>query len=204
LVTKRAVQAELAEALIPEGESLDALQALLRAAEPLCNFEEAAHESCPLCRRTLGNMEVHLFAQYHALLQGNLERELTALKGDLKKAAAIIERIRGMNVSKWAGWQTDMRRLVEAFVNTHVFNDQRYQYKQKSNNVSDFRHFTKLVPLVPTEAMTFRDLYAKLSVAEHDDPRNAFVNTDKATFQARYDQILVIEAAIVSRKPLRA
>jgi recombinational DNA repair ATPase RecF len=93
-----------------------------------------------------------------------------------------------------------LRRLIEAVVNTHVFNNQRHQYKQKSQTVSEFQLFTKLVPLLPTEATALRDLYSKLSVQEHDDPRTAFVNTDKATFQARYDQILVIATAIEARK----
>jgi len=93
-----------------------------------------------------------------------------------------------------------LRRLIEAVVNTHVFNNQRHQYKQKSQTVSEFQHFTKLVPLLPAEATTLRDLYAKLSITEHDDPRTAYVNTDKSTFQARYDQVLLIESAIESRK----
>ena len=93
-----------------------------------------------------------------------------------------------------------LRRLIEAVVNTHVFNEQRHQYKQKSQPVSDFHKFTKLVALLPTEATTLKDLYAKLSVSEHDDPRNAYVNTDRATFQARYDSILAIETAVEGRK----
>ena len=94
-----------------------------------------------------------------------------------------------------------LRRLIEAIVNTHVFNKQRYQYKQKSSQVSDFPNFTKLVPLLPAEATTLRDLYADLSITEHDDLRNAYVNTNKATFQARYDKILAVETALISRKP---
>jgi hypothetical protein len=93
-----------------------------------------------------------------------------------------------------------LRRLIEAVVNTHVFNNQRHQYKQKSQTVSEFHHFTKLVPLQPLEATALRDLYAKLSISEHDDPRTAYVNTDKATFQARYDQVISIEMAIEARK----
>jgi recombinational DNA repair ATPase RecF len=93
-----------------------------------------------------------------------------------------------------------LRRLIEAVVNTHVFNNQRHQYKQKNQPVSEFQSFTKLVPLLQAEATTLRDLYAKLSVTEHDDPRTAYVNTDKATFQVRYDQVLSIEAAIEARK----
>jgi len=93
-----------------------------------------------------------------------------------------------------------MRRLIESVVNTHVFNNQRHQFKQKSLPVTDFPQFTKLTPLLRSEAMALADLYAKLSISEHDDPRNAYVNTDKATFQSRYDVILDIETAVVSRK----
>ncbi len=93
-----------------------------------------------------------------------------------------------------------LRRLIEAIVNTHVFNKQRHQYKQKSSPVSDFQHFTKLVPLLPSEATSLRDLYSDLSITEHDDIRNAYVNTDKATFQTRYSRILAVEAALISRK----
>jgi wobble nucleotide-excising tRNase len=95
----------------------------------------------------------------------------------------------------------NMRRLIEAVVNTHVFNHQRHQYKQKSQPVSEFHQFTKIVPLLETEAVILGDLYTKLSVTEHDDPRNAYVNADRATFQARYDQILVVEAAVKARRP---
>lgn len=94
-----------------------------------------------------------------------------------------------------------MRRLVESVVNTHVFNKQRHQYKQKPEPVSTFDEFTKIVPLLPAEAVTLRDLYAKLSIPEHDDPRNAYVNSDKAIFQTRYDSIRQIETAIRARKP---
>lgn len=94
-----------------------------------------------------------------------------------------------------------MRRLIEAVVNTHVFNDQRHQYKQRSQATSAFQDYTKVVALLPTEATTLRDLYTKLSIPEHDDPRNAYVNTDKAMFQTRYGQIVTIETAIKGRKP---
>jgi len=94
-----------------------------------------------------------------------------------------------------------MRRLIEAVVNTHVFNHQRRQYKQKTQVISAFQHFTKIVPLLPDEATKFHDLYAKLSPSEHDDPRNVYVNTDKAMFQTRYRGILAIEAAVKARRP---
>lgn len=94
-----------------------------------------------------------------------------------------------------------MRRLIEAVVNTHVFNDQRHQFKQKTQQITAFQQFTKVVALLPAEATTLRDLYAKLSITEHDDPRTAYVNTDKAMFQTRYDQIVAIETAIKARIP---
>ena len=94
-----------------------------------------------------------------------------------------------------------MRRLIEAVVNTHVFNHPRHQYKQKSQAITAFQSFTKVVALLPAEATTLRDLYAKLSITEHDDPRTACVNTDKAMFQTRYDQIVAIETAIKGRIP---
>ena len=93
-----------------------------------------------------------------------------------------------------------MRRLIEAVVNTHVFNNQRHQFKQKSQQVSAFDDFTKVVPLLAVEAQTLRDLFEKLSITEHDDPRNAYVNTDKAMFQTRYDTIKAIETAIIGRE----
>jgi len=93
-----------------------------------------------------------------------------------------------------------MRRLIEAVINIHVFNKQRHQYKQKSQPVSNFQEFTKIVPLLPIEASDLGDLYAKLSITEHDDLRNAYVNTDKAMFQTRYDKILAIETAVKSRR----
>jgi hypothetical protein len=94
-----------------------------------------------------------------------------------------------------------MRRLIEAIVNTHVFNNQRHQYKQKNQPIAVFLDFTKIVALLQAEANTLRDLYAKLSITEHDDPRNAYVKTDKAVFQTRYDTIVEIETAIKARIP---
>ncbi|PKN60192.1 MAG: hypothetical protein CVU53_04340 [Deltaproteobacteria bacterium HGW-Deltaproteobacteria-11] len=56
--------------------------------------------------------------------------------------------------------------------------------------------------MLPAEASTLRDLYAKLSPDMHDDLRNFYVNTDKAMFQTRYDQIVAVETAITSSDPL--
>lgn len=41
-------------------------------------------------------------------------------------------------------------------------------------------------------------LFAKLSINEHDDPRNAYVNTDTVMFQRRYDVIKTIKTAITT------
>lgn len=93
-----------------------------------------------------------------------------------------------------------MRRLIEAMVNTHVFNKQRQQLKQRRQSASEFKDFTKVVPLLDGEALTLKDLYSKLSITEHDNVRNAYTNTNKAMFQTRYDQIIAVESAIVARK----
>lgn len=94
-----------------------------------------------------------------------------------------------------------MRRLIEAVVNSHVFKNERHQYKQKSQPVTAFQRFTKIVALLPAEATTLGDLYGKLSITAHDDPRAAYVNSDKAMFRTRYSQILAIETAIKGRTP---
>ena len=94
-----------------------------------------------------------------------------------------------------------IRRLIEVVVNTHVFNKERHQYKQKSQAISAFHNFTKIVALLPDEATILRDLYEKLSITEHDDPRNAYVNTDKAMFQSRYDKVIAVETSVLSRRP---
>jgi recombinational DNA repair ATPase RecF len=93
-----------------------------------------------------------------------------------------------------------LRRLIEAVVNTHVFNGERHQYKQKTQSVSVFQKYTKVTRLTAQEATELGDLYSKLSPTEHDDPRNAFVNTDKATFQVRFDRIKAVEAAVITRR----
>ncbi len=120
------------------------------------------------------------------------------LKSDINTGLAVAGEPSKPKKEELAG---KMRRLIEAIVNAHVFNHQRHQYKQKSQQITAFQSFTKVVALLPTEAIALRDLYAKLSITEHDDPRNAYVNTDKAMFNTRFAQILAIEAAIVSRRP---
>jgi recombinational DNA repair ATPase RecF len=123
--------------------------------------------------------------------------EIDALKADIDTILAVAGEPTKQQKETMAG---KMRRLIESVVNTHVFAKQRHQFKQKSQQVSAFDDFTKVVPLLPTEAQMLRDLFAKLSISEHDDPRNSYVNTDKAMFQNRYNHIKAIETAIVGRK----
>jgi wobble nucleotide-excising tRNase len=94
----------------------------------------------------------------------------------------------------------NMRLLIETIVNKYVFDGQRHQYKQKKQSVSNFSVYTKITPLNNSEATKLTDLYALLSMSEHDDPRRAYVNQDKAVFKNRYDDILKIEEQIISRK----
>lgn len=94
-----------------------------------------------------------------------------------------------------------MRRLIEAVVNTHVFNGQRHQFKQKTQNVSTFHNYLHLVPLLHQQAEKLSDLYAHLSVSEHDDPRNIYTRRSRAGFQRWYDEIMAIEKDLISRRP---
>lgn len=123
--------------------------------------------------------------------------KLEALKNEINATLILPNEPTNSQKEKLAG---DLRRLIESIINTHVFNNQRSQYRQRGQNSSEFRYYTKIVPLTSDEAHKLSDLYSKLSVPEHDDPRNAIVNTDKATFQSRYNEILKIETAIISRK----
>ena len=47
----------------------------------------------------------------------------------------------------------------------------------------------------PNEAILLRILFSKLSITEYDDSRNAYINTEKAVFQSRYDQICQLNKA---------
>jgi len=123
--------------------------------------------------------------------------------GDLKKdIEAVLAAAGEPPKAKKEETAGKMRRLLEAVVNTHVFNNQRHQFKQKSQSITAFQEFTKVVPLLRNEATMLRDLYEKLSITEHDDPRTAYVNTDKATFQSRYDAIKAVETALIGRRPV--
>jgi energy-coupling factor transporter ATP-binding protein EcfA2 len=84
LVDKQTAQEEFAKKLIPKDSTLDGLLALLRAASPMCKMEQAAGHECPLCKRALDASEVELFKQYHALLIGKLEKDINAIKADLR------------------------------------------------------------------------------------------------------------------------
>ena len=152
-------------------------------------------------QRTLnrGGLDNHLAVHVleNCAVVANYSEKIDDLKTDIEEVLnASSEAIR-KEKEEIAG---KMRRLIETVVNTHVFNNQRHQFKQKSQTVSEFQKFTKLVPLLPVEASDLIDLYSKLSITEHDDPRNAYVNTDKAMFQTRYDKILAIETAVISRR----
>jgi hypothetical protein len=94
-----------------------------------------------------------------------------------------------------------MRRLIERLTNAYVFNEQRHQFKVKSLKVSEFRLYTKIVPLLTQEADELRDLYSNLSPPEHDDVRNYYVTKSRAQFKAWYDNIVAIKNAVEARKP---
>lgn len=142
------------------------------------------------------HLKVHVLE--NCAVVANYSEKIEDLKSDIN---AILTAAGEPNKSKKEELAGKMRRLIEAVVNTHVFNQQRHQYKQKSQAITAFQCFTKVVALLSTEATDLRDLYAKLSITEHDDPRNAYVNTDKAMFQTRYDHIVSIESAIKGRIP---
>jgi len=144
-------------------------------------------------------LDPHLSVQVleNCAVVADYSEKIDDLKKDIEAVLATVGEPSKAKKEEIAG---KMRRLIEAVVNTHVFNNERHQYKQKSQAITAFPSFTKVVALLPAEATTLRDLYAKLSITEHDDPRTAYVNTDRAMFQTRYDQILAIEAAIISRK----
>jgi energy-coupling factor transporter ATP-binding protein EcfA2 len=121
---------------------------------------------------------------------------------DLKcKAQTILDTDGNLTKAQKEKLSGIMRRMIETVINTHVFNGQRHQYKQKSITVSVFHDFVKLVPLLPQEADRLRDIYASLSVTEHDDVRNAYVNKSEALFQQWHKEIVDIEKDIISRRP---
>lgn len=93
-----------------------------------------------------------------------------------------------------------LRRLVERLTNSYVFNEQRHQYKIRTLQVSNFKDFVKLVPLLPTEADRLKDLYANLSPLEHDDVRNYYSAKSIYQFVTWYDEIKSIKNAVEGRR----
>jgi energy-coupling factor transporter ATP-binding protein EcfA2 len=94
-----------------------------------------------------------------------------------------------------------MRRLIEVVVNQFAFAGERHQYKQKTQQISDFPKFTRLVALRPTEANKLRDIYANLSPPEHDDLRNFYTSRGRLQFKTWFDEIIVIKDALEARRP---
>lgn len=93
-----------------------------------------------------------------------------------------------------------LRRLVERLTNSYVFNEQRHQYKIRTLQVSNFKDFVKLVPLLPAEADRLKDLYANLSPLEHDDVRNYYSTKSIYQFATWYSEIKAIKAAVEGRR----
>lgn len=93
-----------------------------------------------------------------------------------------------------------LRRLVERLTNAYVFNEQRHQYKIRTLQVSNFKEFVKLVPLLPAEADRLKDLYANLSPLEHDDVRNYYSTKSIYQFGAWYDEIQSIKNSVEGRR----
>lgn len=101
LSSKQTEQKVLAKALIPTDGTLDALLVLLRAASTLCKLDEAEGHACPLCKRDLNIPEVELFKQYHDLLAGPLEKEITVLKGNIAKAVELENSVSNLDRRAW-------------------------------------------------------------------------------------------------------
>lgn len=101
LADKQAAQEVFAKEFIPAGSTLDALLGLLRAASPMCKMDEAKDHECPLCKRDLGVPEVELFKQYHGLIVGDLEKDITALKSDITKAREVATAVGQIDRKAW-------------------------------------------------------------------------------------------------------
>ena len=134
----------------------------------------------------------------HCAIAQEYKETIISHKDKIKKILATSGELLQEEKEKLAA---EMRRLIETIVNQIVFNGQRHQFKQKSVPVSDFRAYTKLVPLKECEAKALRDLYYKLSVPEHDDPRNFYASHDKCKFQTWYNKIEELEEELIKRKP---
>jgi GTP cyclohydrolase III len=91
--------------------------------------------------------------------------------------------------------------LIETAVNTYVFANERPQFKQKLQSTSNFAAYTKVTPISADEAVELKELFSKLSPAQHYDPMSNYTTASKAVFQTRFDRILAIARNIESRIP---
>lgn len=91
-----------------------------------------------------------------------------------------------------------MRRLVESVVNEQVFAGQRLH--MKNNPGIKMSEYTKLVPLMPSEADRLSSIYRKVSPALHDDAKNYYTEHDKETFQRWYLDICDIERRLKTQR----
>jgi DNA repair exonuclease SbcCD ATPase subunit len=114
LTAKQAAQEVLAKALIPKDVTLDSLLGLLRAAAPICKMDDATGHACPLCKRDLGASEIELFKQYHGLIVGVLETDITAIKSDVAKARELATAIGQVDRKAWDKCKTISEEILAA------------------------------------------------------------------------------------------
>ena len=114
LSEKQAAQEMLAKSLIPTHSTLDDLLSLLRAASRICKMDEAAGHVCPLCRRDLGISEVDLFKQYHALLVGELEKEISTIETHIVKAGELATGVGQVDRLAWDKCETIPEEILAA------------------------------------------------------------------------------------------
>ena len=69
-------------------------------------MDEATGHACPLCRRELGISEVDLFKQYHALLVGELEEEISAIKTHIVRAGELATAVGQVDRLAWDKYKT--------------------------------------------------------------------------------------------------
>ena len=111
---KQIAQEVLAKELIPEGSTVDDLLGMLRAASSMCKMDEAENHECPLCKRNLGIPEIELFKQYHGLIVGELEKNITALKADITKAREIATVVGQFDPKEWDKCKTISEEILTA------------------------------------------------------------------------------------------
>ena len=144
------------------------------------------------------NSETSIQVLEHCCIVEEYSEKIDDLKAEIKGILGTSAEPSRADKDRLAG---RLRRLIESIVNKHVFNGERHQFKQKTISTSVFDKFTKVVPLLRSEATKFRDLYRSLSVPEHEDPRNYYSSITKALYDQWYTEISDIETAIISRKP---